>query len=47
MLPYDAAFHALVTEATKTILPLHAESEQYSALARSERQYLNNLQIIN
>ncbi|XP_014037116.1 armadillo repeat-containing protein 3 [Salmo salar] len=34
MLPYDAAFHALVTEATKTILPLHAESEQYSALAR-------------
>uniref|UniRef100_A0A8K9UMK1 Armadillo repeat containing 3 n=1 Tax=Oncorhynchus mykiss TaxID=8022 RepID=A0A8K9UMK1_ONCMY len=34
MLPYDAAFHALVTEATKTILPLHVESEQYSALAR-------------
>uniref|UniRef100_A0A4W5NQP2 Armadillo repeat containing 3 n=1 Tax=Hucho hucho TaxID=62062 RepID=A0A4W5NQP2_9TELE len=34
MLPYDAAFHTLVTEATKTILPLHAESEQYSALAR-------------
>ncbi|XP_071184235.1 armadillo repeat-containing protein 3-like [Salvelinus alpinus] len=34
MLPYDAAFHALVTEATKTILPLHTESEQYSALAR-------------
>ncbi|XP_052357466.1 armadillo repeat-containing protein 3 isoform X1 [Oncorhynchus keta] len=34
MLPYDAAFHALVTEATKTILPLHVESEQYSTLAR-------------
>lgn len=34
MLPYDAAFHALVTEATNTILLLHAEGEQYSALAR-------------
>ncbi|CAB1349906.1 unnamed protein product [Coregonus sp. 'balchen'] len=34
MLPYDATFHALVTKATKTILPLLAESEQYSALAR-------------
>ncbi|KAJ8010803.1 hypothetical protein DPEC_G00078930 [Dallia pectoralis] len=34
VLPYDAAFHALVTEATKTIHPLLEEREQYSALAR-------------
>ncbi|XP_012995205.2 armadillo repeat-containing protein 3 isoform X1 [Esox lucius] len=33
-LPYDAAFHALVNEATKNILPLLEEREQYSALAR-------------
>ncbi|KAL1006590.1 hypothetical protein UPYG_G00074170 [Umbra pygmaea] len=34
MLPYDAAFHSLVTKATNTIGIIHEESEQYSALAR-------------
>ncbi|XP_036377934.1 armadillo repeat-containing protein 3 [Megalops cyprinoides] len=33
-LPYDAAFHDLVTEAARSVLPLQDQKEQYIALAK-------------